>query len=189
MALPPVPATATHLLADAAARAPEAEALVFGDRRLRYAEYAGCVGAFASELQSLGAAGERVATVLPNSLQACIAQFAVQAAGAQLAPLNQLYTDRELGEILTDAAPRVAIVDETLSDRVGPLARAAGAQAVIVVGSSSRRLDAARAGALPHPPDPDALALLQYTGGTTGRAKGVNLTHRASMTNVAQREA
>jgi long-chain acyl-CoA synthetase len=189
MALPPVPATATHLLAEAAARAPEAEALVFGDRRMRYVEYAGCVGAFASELQSLGAAGERVATVLPNSLEASVAQFAVQAAGAQLAPLNPLYTDRELSEILCDAAPRIAIVDESLADRVEPLALTAGAQTVIVVGGSSRRLDAARAGALPAPPDPGALALLQYTGGTTGRGKGVNLTHRAIMTNVAQREA
>ncbi len=188
MALPPVPATATHLLADAAARTPEAEALVCGDRRLRYAEYAGYVGALATELGSLGAAGERVATVLPNSLEACVAQFAVQAAGAQLAPLNPLYTDRELGEILTDAAPRIAIVDEALADRVGPLARSAGAMEVIVVGGSSRRLDAG-AGTLPDPPDPGALALLQYTGGTTGRAKGVNLTHRAIMTNVAQREA
>ncbi len=38
-------------------------------------------------------------------------------------------------------------------------------------------------------PIPEALALLQYTGGTTGKPKGVNLTHRAIATNVAQREA
>jgi long-chain acyl-CoA synthetase len=189
MALPPVPATVAHLVADAAAHAPQAEALVSGGRRLRYAEYAACVGAFAAELQALGAAGERVATVLPNSLEACVAQLAAQAAGAQLAPLNPLYTDRELAEILGDAAPCIAVVDEALAGRVEPLARAAGARSVIVVGAASRRLDAATSGALPAPPDPDALALLQYTGGTTGRAKGVNLTHRAIMTNVAQRDA
>jgi long-chain acyl-CoA synthetase len=189
MLLPPVPATVAHLISDAAARAPQAEAIVFGDRRLCYAEYAARVGAFASELQSLGASGERVATVLPNSLEACVAQLAVQAAGAQLAPLNPLYTDRELAGILTDAGPRIAVVDEALAARVEPLARAAGVQAVIVVGATSRRLDAACSGTLPGPPDPGAFALLQYTGGTTGQAKGVNLTHRAIMTNVAQREA
>ncbi|HSD52876.1 MAG TPA: AMP-binding protein [Burkholderiales bacterium] len=189
MPLPPVPATVAHLIADAAVRAPQAEAIVFGDRRLRYAEYAACIGAFAAELQSLGAAGERVATVLPNSLEACVAQLAAQVAGAQLAPLNPLYTERELAEILDDAAPRIAVVDEALAARVGPLARAAGAREVIVVGVASRRLDTARAAAWPDPPDPGAFALLQYTGGTTGRAKGVNLTHRAIMTNVAQREA
>jgi long-chain acyl-CoA synthetase len=37
-------------------------------------------------------------------------------------------------------------------------------------------------------PNPDSLALLQYTGGTTGKAKGVNLTHRSIAINVAQRE-
>src|SRR6185295_13892225 len=37
-------------------------------------------------------------------------------------------------------------------------------------------------------PDPDSLALLQYTGGTTGKAKGVNLTHHSIAINVAQRE-
>jgi long-chain acyl-CoA synthetase len=189
MGLPPVPATVAHLVTGAAARAPQAEALVCGGRRLRYAEYAACIGTFAAELKALGAAGERVATVLPNSIEACVAQLATQVAGAQLAPLNPLYTDRELAEILGDAAPRIAVVGEALADRVAPLARAAGARSVIVVGAASHRLDAATAGALPPPPDPDAFALLQYTGGTSGRAKGVNLTHRAIMTNVAQRDA
>jgi long-chain acyl-CoA synthetase len=189
--LPPVPATATHLLAAAAAAAPHAEAIVAGDRRLTYAEYAACVGSFAAELATAGAAGERVVTVIPNSLEACVAQLSAQAAGAQLAPLNPLFTGRELAEILADAAPRIAVLDESLAGKVGPLALAAGAREVIVVGASSRRLDSARGGAarLPDAPGPDSLALLQYTGGTTGRAKGVNLTHRAIMTNVAQREA
>src|SRR4051794_29410198 len=43
-----------------------------------------------------GAESVRIATLLPNSLLACAAPYAVAAAGAQLVPLNPLYTPREL---------------------------------------------------------------------------------------------
>jgi len=61
------------------------------------------------------------------------------------------------------------------------------------VGEDARRLTKWRdqpdlASSLPLP-SPDVLSTLQYTGGTTGVAKGVNLTHRAVAINVSQREA
>jgi long-chain acyl-CoA synthetase len=169
------------MLAAAAAARPDGEALVCGERRLDYAGYAGAVAAFASELEALGARGGRVATLVPNSIEACVAAFAALAAGAQHVPLNPLYTAHELGAILEDAAPAVLVADARL-------AVPAGAPNVIRVGPGARRLDPpGHRTALPLP-EPDSLALLQYTGGTTGRAKGVNLTHRAIATNVRQRE-
>jgi long-chain acyl-CoA synthetase len=179
------------MLAAAAAEAPTGEALVFGERRLDYATYLACVAGFARELESLGARGARVATLLGNSIEACVAAFAALAAGAQHVPLNPLYTERELGPILGDAAPAVLVVDEAAAAMATTLARQAGIEHVIVVGERTRRLDgwAAGSAALPPLPAGDALALLQYTGGTTGRAKGVDLTHRAIALNVSQREA
>jgi long-chain acyl-CoA synthetase len=105
--------------------------------------------------------GERIATVLGNSIEACVAMFGVLASGAQLVPINPLYTKREVDEIVADADPAL-VVSETFGLKYG----------------KARTL-----------PLPDELALLQYTGGTTGKSKGVNLTHRAIATNVAQREA
>ena len=151
--------TVLHMLAAAAAARPQAEALVCGERRLSYGDYLRAVAGFAGELGDRS--GQRVATRLGNSIEACVAAFGVLASGAQHVPLNPLYTEAELQPILADAEPSALITELALSPS-----------------KQEMRL-----------PDPQALALLQYTGGTTGRAKGVNLTHRAIATNVEQREA
>ena len=189
--LPQAYPSVVHMLVAAAGRAAESEALVFQGRRLRFAEYLACVGGFARELESLGARGERVATLLDNSIEACVAAFGILAAGAQHVPLNPLYTSRELGLILSDAAPRVLVAHEAYAGTAAPVARQTGIRHLITVGAGTRLLDAWRneAAILPPLPEPDSLALLQYTGGTTGQPKGVNLTHRAIAINVSQREA
>ena len=172
--------TVVHMLAEAAHRAPQAEALVYGARRLTYAQYASCAAGLARELAALGARGERVATVLGNSTEACVAAYGILGAGAQHVPLNPLYTARELDFMLRDAAPRVVIVDAALEATVAPLVSCR-----IITAESFDRWRGLELEAFP---EPDTLALLQYTGGTTGRPKGVNLTHRAISTNVMQRE-
>ena len=148
--------TVVHMLAAAAEARPHAEALVCGERRLTYREYYDAVNGFAADLN-----GERVATVLGNSIDACVAMFGVLASGAQLVPVNPLYTKREIDEIVEDASPSL-VVSERFELKTG----------------APRTL-----------PKSEDLALLQYTGGTTGKSKGVNLAHRAIATNVAQREA
>jgi long-chain acyl-CoA synthetase len=187
----PVHATVVHMLAQAARDAPHVEALVDGTRRLGYGEYGSCVAGLARELGALGARGERVATVLGNSIEACVAAYGTLAAGAQHVPLNPLYSPRELGLMLGDAAPCVLIVEADLAAAVSPLAAAAGVRHVIVVGPGHRLFDGWRAESfvLGDLPDQQDLALLQYTGGTSGRPKGVNLTHRSIATNVSQRAA
>jgi long-chain acyl-CoA synthetase len=146
--------TVVHMLAAAAAARPQGEALVCGDRRVTYGEYFSWVCGLSHQLK-----GERIATLLSNSIEACVATFGVMASGAQLVPLNPLYTKREIDEIVADAQPSAVLQEVALSK-----------------------------GGHREPPNPDSLALLQYTGGTTGKAKGVNLTHRSIAINVAQRE-
>ncbi len=193
MGLPRVFPSVVHMLAEAAARAPRREALVMGGERLTYAEYARCAAGLAAELKSLGASGQRIAFVLGNSLDIAIAYFGVHAAGAQAVPLNPLYTARELEQMLGDAAPVAVLYEAAVAAAVEPVAAKLGIPHRWLIGAGGRRLtawrgDAARDGTLPLP-GPDALATLQFTGGTTGRAKGVNLTHRAYAMNISQREA
>ena len=80
--LPHVYPTVVHMLADAAAHAPERLALVCDEDRLTYAEYLRCVAGFAGQLAGMGVAGERVAIVLGNSVDIAIANYAVHAARA-----------------------------------------------------------------------------------------------------------
>jgi long-chain acyl-CoA synthetase len=181
-----------HMLDEAGRIAPRGEALVCGDERLDYEEYLRCVAAFARELVALGAAGERVAIVLGNSIDACIALFGAHAARAQAVPLNPLYTGHELRPLFADARVHAVVYANEHAQRVEALADEFGIAHRFRIGDAHRRLLALRGDAtaeLPRPlPRADELATLQYTGGTTGRSKGVNLQHGAVATNVLQRE-
>ncbi len=183
--VPPHEPTVVHMLAEAARKEPDREALVCGEKRLTYRHYANAVAAFATELSARDVAGKTVALVMGNSIDHAIAAFAVQAAGAQLAPLNPAYTAHELGDILADAEPALVIHDDGLESLLGPLA---ASDRRIAVGGARRLAGAGQHPSLPLP-DSATPALLQYTGGTSGRAKGVELRHASIAANVAQREA
>ncbi|MEZ5738375.1 MAG: class I adenylate-forming enzyme family protein [Burkholderiaceae bacterium] len=186
--------TVVHLLADAARRSPSAEALVAGDDTLDYASYVACVSGLAAHLQGLGIGrGDRVAVLLRNGLDIAIATFGVQAAGAQLVPLNPGYTAAELGPILANAECRAMLYDDSAAASLQTFAAAMPAGYAIRVGGNGLRLTSwrdehDRVATLPLP-HTDDLSTLQYTGGTTGVSKGVELTHRAVAVNVSQREA
>jgi long-chain acyl-CoA synthetase len=191
--LPRLFPTVVHMLADTAARFPEQPALICGPRALSYAQYLRCVGAFAEELAGYGARGGRVALICTNSIEVPIAMFAAHAAGAQAVPINPTYTERELGYILKDAEPAVVIYDCGIAGKVEPLGAALGIPHMVPLGEGVRALDVWKdepAQRLPEPlPSPDDLATLQYTGGTTGLPKGVNISHRQMAVNISQREA
>ena len=73
-------------------------ALVCDGDALTYREYAACAAGLAHELHGAGiGAGARVVLLMGNSVDIAIATFGVQAAGAQVVPLNPGYTASELG--------------------------------------------------------------------------------------------
>lgn len=189
----PADASPLALLARAATRAPTALALACGDLRIDYATYQAAVTAFALQLAAAGAGGRPVALLLRNGIELPIAIFAAQAAGGSACALNPDYTPRELGEILAIARPAVAVTHAELA----PMLRSAlgddfaGTIVALPPDAAAWVVTLTRGPALtPLPlPGPDSIAVIQFTGGTTGRPKGVMLSHRAVATNVAQREA
>ncbi len=169
-------------MANAAAQHPDHEALICGPIRLNYRDYLRAVSGLATELRSLGSNGQRVALLYANSAETAVATLAIQAAGAVFCPVNPAYTERELREILADCRPLIAVCDGGCADLVRRLAPLAGIAHVVPAALTFSD----------HPvslPDPDTTGMIQYTGGTTGRPKGVMLTHRAIAKNAEQREA
>src|SRR5690606_13320093 len=95
--MPHVWPTVVHMLDDAARRSPNGVALICGAEQLTYRQYAACVAGMAEQLRQAGAGvGERVVLFMSSSIDIAIATLAVQAAGAQVVPLNAAYTVSEL---------------------------------------------------------------------------------------------
>jgi long-chain acyl-CoA synthetase len=181
-----LPPTIPAMLDRAVAERPIAPALICGDMILSYQDYGRCVDALAQQFEP----GQTVVLLLRNSIAIAIALFAIHKAGATSAALNPDYTARELAPMIDCAAPAWVILHSDLIDRVADLLPK---QADIYsVGSDQDFVDdllrqkqvRQKAG-----PNANAIAVLQFTGGTTGRAKGVELTQQAVAVNVAQREA
>ncbi len=191
--LPRIPASVVHMLAEAAESHPSHPAVTFGGTTLDYARYLRAVAGLATRLRDRVGEGGRIALVMANSLDMAVATFAAHAAGAQVVPLNPNYTDREVGFMLADAGPDLVIHDRNTAADIAGLCDRLGVKTVLDAGASGTAL------ALEHADGPDRmpwtlpvheqLATLQYTGGTTGRPKGANLTHRQLAVNLAQREA
>lgn len=189
--LPFVHPTVVHMLDAAAKRGGDRIALIFEGQRLTYRDYASSVARFARELQKATVPGDRIALICGNSLEMPIALFAVHAAGCQAVPVNPAYTARELTHILGDSEPAVVIHDAGLGEIIAPLVDELNIKSRIAVGSGGGRSLVQPTEEIDWPdfPAPDSLASLQYTGGTTGLSKGVNITHQQLSFNISQREA
>jgi long-chain acyl-CoA synthetase len=152
--------------------------------------------------------GDRVGIMLPNCPQYIVAAFALLRLGAIVVNVNPTYTPREFLTIATDSGMRAIVTLDVLA----PLVQQVRSQTRIthVVVTSIAEYSAAKsappqvagalslAGLMADAGDrvaprasiaPDDLAVLQYTGGTTGTPKGAMLTHRNIFSNVVQSEA
>jgi fatty-acyl-CoA synthase len=176
--------TVSSVIVEALARYRDREAFVAGDRRLTYAQCSEVVGRFVSAYASRGVGpGSSVAMLSPNRPESWLAAAAAYLLGASFTGLQVLGTIEDHVFMCDDVGSSVLIADEALADRAAAIqGGAAEVKHVIVLradGSSDELVDAAPSPLSAGLAGEEDVAWLQYTGGTTGRAKGVMLPQRA----------
>ncbi|OLL16865.1 non-ribosomal peptide synthetase [Rhodococcus sp. M8] len=171
-------ATLVDLLAQQAARTPDAVAIESGESALTYREFGSRVNALARYLVARGAGPDTVVAVAAGrSTEMLVAIHAVLAAGAAYVPLDPDQPADRITYVLESASP-VLVLTRSGRDRLP------GADAVPVVALDEA--DTAPYGDAPltdadrlAPLRPQHLAYVLYTSGSTGRPKGVAVPHAA----------
>jgi len=179
-----VPLSVLEFRDRAAAFYGDVEGVVDGDRRFTYGQYAERTHRLANALREAGVEpGDRVSFLSYNSHQLLEAYYGVPEAGGVLNPLNVRLAPAEIGYILGHAGSRMVFYHADFEPMVTALRPSLPSEVrwVRMEGPDDEYeglLAAASDDYLPPVVDEDAMAELFYTSGTTGRPKGVMLTHR-----------
>jgi long-chain acyl-CoA synthetase len=182
------------LLRGSASARSDKVALVDGGRRVSYRELDEQVDAVGAGLAELGlVAGNRAAIAMGNSAEFVAVYLGAARAGIVAVPLNPTSTADEIARVLADCGARACVADADCVVAVRE-AIASGQSAVrlVVVGVDATsdeipfaRLLEARSRVV-SPRDREGMAVLMYTSGTSGRPRGVMLSHRALVANIQQ---
>ena len=175
------PISLSQLVPRAARIYPERIALIYQDRMLTYQEFYAKVLQLVEVLKERGVQPrDRVLLLFENSFEFYISYFAIAHLGATVAPLNVFLHSHELKHIIGDAQPKLMIISDELYTKMDadamnwpPLLRQ---EELYQYHEKIEQSD-------PYVLDPDEMAILLYTSGTTGLPKGVMLSSRNCIAN------
>jgi long-chain acyl-CoA synthetase len=204
----------SEVLRKSATESPDKVAVSYFGTQLTYRELDSLVDKFAEALQDLGIKkGDRVGIYLPNIPQFPIAYYGTLRAGGIVIALSPLYKEIEIGHILKDSGAQllvawdrlypyvqavknetklVNVITTSVRDYLPPLLRLLsplkGVKSYPCPGALDMKALLTKYRGQPKPVEVNAkdVALLQYTGGTTGIPKGAMLTHYNMVANVEQ---
>ncbi|WP_341257559.1 AMP-binding protein [Gordonia malaquae] len=167
---------------------PASVAISFYGHDITYAEYNDASDRFAGWLSSVGVEpGDRVGVHLANCPQFLIAMLGILKAGAVHVPVNPMFKAFELRHELVDADVTVLLTSPDQLDLLDGIRTDTSLRVVATTAIDDLLrpdpgrdwVDVMAAPRAPiRPADPDALAALNYTGGTTGMPKGCEHTQR-----------
>ena len=194
-----------ELLRDSAKKHPKISAITNFEREITYSELDLLSDQFASGLAALGVRkGSRVAVFLPNIPQFIIAYFGILKAGAVITAISPMHKERELTYQLNNSTAEIIVVLDSLYPIVENVWRNTKLKKVVFTNMEEyaskqkvvSKLQASNVYSfqelMKHQSKPpqveinvrEDLAALQYTGGTTGKAKGAMLTHLNLVSNA-----
>lgn len=172
-ALDPIPRPLDHLVS---LGSNNDTALISRDQSLDYDALHGVVGKMAAALIAQGLiAGDRVATWLPKTIEACVMPLAAARAGLVHVPINPLLKRVQVAHILADSGARILI---TAKGRADALEAEDCPEGCTILLEDALRDAMMTAEPMPlSARDPGELAAILYTSGSTGKPKGVMLSH------------
>ncbi|MDH4617876.1 long-chain fatty acid--CoA ligase [Brevibacillus sp. AY1] len=190
--------TLPEVLESTCERYPERSAVYFKGMQMDYQTLTERVRRFAAGLRDLGIEkGDRVGIMLPNCPHFPIAYYGILQVGAIVVQINPMAVPAELEHFLGDSGAKAIVVFAPLLPVIDKVAQAASLKKIVVelppsgvtYSGNNILFEAlfASGESLPRVPlSTDDIAVLQYTGGTTGRSKGAMLTHGNLVCNAFQ---
>ena len=185
--LPSEPRTIDEPLAYWAEKNPDGEAVLYGDRRWTWAEWNDRVRRVAGGLNALGVGRGDVVAFLDKNHPACVeVTLAAGSLGAAHAIINWRSAGDEVDYAVNDSGAKVLFLGQELAPTVESIRdKLTTVEKVITVtpdGAEGDEYEAWLAASAPldrpEATEPDDVCLVMYSSGTTGRPKGVMLTHR-----------
>jgi len=165
---------------------PEAVAFTFLNQPIRYVEMWGKINQFAAYLQELGIQqGDRIILALPNSEEFFAAFYGVQRAGGIAVPLFPGSGPERIFTIAGLCGSHVLIAPSSIPEKQITQYKRMGVRHGLKVVTVSESLNANPSSDFPDI-IPDDIAFMQYTSGSTGNPKGVQLSHKNLLMNVLQ---
>ncbi|MEW6348481.1 MAG: long-chain-fatty-acid--CoA ligase [Thermodesulfobacteriota bacterium] len=183
-----------EILEYTAGRLPHKIALIEDETGLTYGDTLAQAEALSAYLASRGVTvGDRVALLLPNCIEFCIAYFAVLRLGAIVVPLNNRLAAKEFSYIVNDSRPRMLVLGYQYWETYQAFKDSLEEPPDLIYAGEERKEAAAFFGDLVIPRSDvpsaprlsfDDPACIMYTSGTTGLPKGAVMSHRNIFCNA-----